>query len=73
MVNMLLDRTGAPAFTWLLALLHVCLVLNLPYVDPDDSPLQVNRDYFDKRRRKANPTPGPFQKPPKNGRALKVW
>ena len=27
-VNKLLDRTGAPAYTWLLALIYVCFVLN---------------------------------------------
>ena len=28
MVNLLLNRTGAPAYTWLLALLYVCCILN---------------------------------------------
>ena len=28
LVNLLLNRTGAPGFTWLLALLYVCCVLN---------------------------------------------
>ena len=28
MVNLLLNRTGAPAYTWFLALLYVCCVLN---------------------------------------------
>ena len=26
--NILLDRTGAPAYTWLLAMIYVCFVLN---------------------------------------------
>ena len=29
--NTLLDRTGAPAYTWLLAILYVCFVLNFTY------------------------------------------
>ena len=32
-VNGLLNRTGAPAYTWLLALLYVCFILNLTAVE----------------------------------------
>jgi alpha-L-arabinofuranosidase len=36
-------------------------VPDLPYVNPDGSPLKIDSDYFGKRRGKSNPTPGPFE------------
>ncbi len=44
------------------ALLGKARVPGLPYVDPDDSPLKVDRDYFGKHRSKSQPRPGPFEK-----------
>ena len=37
-------------------------VPNLPYVQPDDSPLKVDRDYFGRGRSRSRPMPGPFEK-----------
>ena len=31
MANTLLDRTGSPAYTWILSLMYVCIILNLIY------------------------------------------
>jgi hypothetical protein len=38
-------------------------VPDLPYVNPDNSPLKFNRDTQDKRRNPSHPTPGPFEIP----------
>jgi len=45
----------------------------LPYVNPDDSPLKIDTDYFGKRRGKSNPLPGPFEKPGTGALTLRVW
>lgn len=45
----------------------------LPYVNPDDSPLKIDVDYFGQRRRKSQPTPGPFEKPEAGELKFKVW
>jgi len=45
---------------------------NLPYERPDGKPIRVNRDYFDKQRNEANPTPGPFENPGEGNLKLKV-
>lgn len=36
-------------------------VPGLPYVNPDNSPIQLNTDFLGHRRRPTNPTPGPFE------------
>ena len=46
---------------------------NLPYVNADDSPLRIDRDYFGRRRSTQNPTPGPFEKPGRGERQLRLW
>jgi alpha-N-arabinofuranosidase len=46
---------------------------NLPYEQPDCSPIRIDTDYFGRSRRKANPTPGPFENPGQGGLALRVW
>jgi alpha-N-arabinofuranosidase len=45
------------------ALLGKAKIPGLPYENADGSPLEVATDYFGKRRSKANPTPGPFERP----------
>ena len=35
-------------------------VPNLPFEQPDGSPLRLNTDYFGHKRNKNNPAPGPF-------------
>ena len=43
------------------------------YENPDGSPLQVDTDYFGKKRDESNPTAGPFEKPGEGKHTLKVW
>ena len=45
---------------------------NLPYEQPDGTPIRINTDYFGKQRDRANPTPGPFENPGHGNLELKV-
>ena len=55
------------------ALLGKAKIPGLPYVNPDDSPLTLDRDYFGQRRSHARPTPGPFENPGEGNLKLEVW
>jgi alpha-N-arabinofuranosidase len=44
-------------------LLGKAAIPNLPYENPDGSPVRIDTDYFGKRRGEANPVPGPFESP----------
>jgi|YelNatPaOPRAMG01_1025707.scaffolds.fasta_scaffold04622_2 hypothetical protein len=55
------------------ALLGKTAVSQLPYENPDGSPLAVDSDYFGARRSPTRPTPGPFENPGQASRKLKVW
>jgi hypothetical protein len=46
---------------------------NLPYDNPDGSPLTVDTDYFGKSRNPAAPTAGPFEQPGSGALTLEVW
>jgi len=46
---------------------------DLPYVNPDAMPLEIDRDYFGRRRNKENPSAGPFENPGTGKLSLKVW
>ena len=54
-------------------LLGEARIPGLPYVNPDDSPLTLDRDYFSQRRSQSRPTPGPFEKPGAGELRLRVW
>jgi len=54
-------------------LLGKAAIPNLPYENPDGSPIRVNTDYFGKQRGEANPVPGPFESPGQGDLKLKVW
>ena len=54
------------------ALLGKPTISNLPYEQPDGSPLRVDTDYFGGQRNAANPTPGPFENPGQGEPQLKV-
>ncbi|MBI3851805.1 MAG: carbohydrate-binding protein [Verrucomicrobia bacterium] len=54
-------------------LLGEARIPKLPYVNPDDSPLKIDTDYFGKRRNSSQPTPGPFENPGQGKLKLKVW
>ena len=43
------------------------------YENPDGTYIVVHNDYFDIKRNKANPTPGPFENPGKGKLKLQVW
>lgn len=49
------------------------IVPNLPFVNVDDSPLRINKDYFGKMRNEANPSPGPFEITKTGKQKIKVW
>ena len=55
------------------ALLGKAAIPNLPYEQPDGSPIRVDTDYFGKSRSQSNPTPGPFESPGLGRLDLKVW
>ncbi|MEI8373436.1 MAG: right-handed parallel beta-helix repeat-containing protein [Planctomycetota bacterium] len=53
-------------------LLGKATIPNLPYEQPDGTPIRINTDYFGKQRNEANPTPGPFENPGQGDLKLKV-
>ncbi|MEI6808057.1 MAG: right-handed parallel beta-helix repeat-containing protein [bacterium] len=53
-------------------LLGRAAIPNLPYEQPDGTPIRVNSDYFGKQRNEANPTPGPFETPGHGSLKFKV-
>ena len=46
---------------------------DLPYEQPDGTPLKIDTDYFGKKRSEANPSAGPFDNPEEGKLKLKVW
>lgn len=46
---------------------------NQAFENPDGSPLQIDTDYFGKKRNKQNPSVGPFENPGSGKLKLKVW
>ncbi len=48
-------------------------VPDLPYEQPDGSPIKIDADYFGNQRSEENPTPGPFADPGDGRFVLKVW
>jgi hypothetical protein len=46
---------------------------NLPYDNPDGSPITVDTDYFGKKRNPAAPSAGPFEQPGSGALTLEVW
>jgi alpha-N-arabinofuranosidase len=54
-------------------LLGKATIPNLPYEQPDGTPIRVSTDYFGKSRNETNPTPGPFENTGTGPLVLKVW
>ena len=54
-------------------LLGKARIPNLPYVNPDGTPLKIDTDFFGKRRNKQNPSAGPFEDTGKGKLSLRVW
>jgi alpha-N-arabinofuranosidase len=48
-------------------------VPDLPYEQPDGSPLKIGTDYLGNERSEKNPMPGPFENPAGGKLVLKVW
>jgi alpha-N-arabinofuranosidase len=55
------------------ALLGQAKISGLPYANPDDSPLRLDRDYLGKRRGPSRPMPGPFANPGEGNLKRVVW
>jgi len=45
----------------------------LPYENPDGTPVKIDTDYFGKPRNKTHPMAGPFENPGTGPLTLKVW
>ena len=54
-------------------LLGLAAIPNLPYENPDGTPIRIDTDYFGKKRTTGNPFPGPFELPEGGKQTLKVW
>jgi len=54
-------------------LLGKALIPGQGYVNPDDSPITIDKDYLEKERNSRNPTAGPFENPGKGGQTFKIW
>jgi alpha-N-arabinofuranosidase len=70
-----LDDTWGTAKTRALVttdLLGRATIPDLPYVQPDDSPIRINTDYFGKPRNADNPFPGPLELPEGGKLVLRV-
>lgn len=49
------------------------LVSRLGFVNPDDTPLTIDKDYLGNTRDKINPTAGPFEDLPNEEMGVRVW
>ena len=54
-------------------LLGKALVSDQAYVNPDNSPITINKDFLGKTRKKRNPSAGPFEDPGNGIQKIKVW
>jgi alpha-N-arabinofuranosidase len=55
------------------ALLGNAAISDLPYEQPDGSPIRIDADYTGKSRGGTNPTPGPLERPGQGDLKIKVW
>jgi alpha-N-arabinofuranosidase len=55
------------------ALLGKASIPDLPYEQPDGTPIRIDTDYLGKTRSESNPTPGPFERPGQGLLDIKVW
>ena len=49
------------------------VIPNLPYVNPDGSPIIINTDYFGTNRNNNNPSPGPLEITKSGKQTIQVW
>ena len=47
-------------------------ISDLPYEQPDGSPIRIDTDYFGRQRNESNPAPGPFARPRSGELSLKL-
>lgn len=66
-------RSTAARQTVTTELLGKATVPDLPYENPDGTPLRVDTDFFGNRRLPSSPFPGPFEQPYPTATRLKVW
>ena len=55
------------------ALLGKAKIAGLAFENADGSPLQIDVDYFGRRRNKSHPTPGPIEDPSLGNLKMNVW
>lgn len=55
------------------AILGNAVIPDLPYEQPDGSPIRIDKDYLEKSRSQTNPTPGPFENPGPGQQEIKAW
>ena len=73
--NITLDKLPKSFTTKLITteLLGKAKASGLAYENSDGSPLKIDQDYFGKKRKEKNPTPGPFENPGNGMLKLKLW
>jgi len=54
-------------------LLGTVAVPNLPFVQPDDTPYEIDYDYLGSKRNSKNPYPGPLKMGDQNEQEIVVW
>jgi lysophospholipase L1-like esterase len=54
-------------------MLGKAVIPDLPFENADGSPLQIDTDYFGKKRDTTNPFPGPFEVKESGKQKIKVW
>lgn len=54
-------------------LLGKALIPDLPFVNPDDTPFKIEKDFLGNEKNEKNPTAGPFEKPGSGIISVKVW
>ncbi len=54
-------------------LLGKAAIPNLPFENPDGTPVKIDYDYFGTKRKSGSPIPGPFEKLQKGENRIEVW
>lgn len=49
------------------------IIPDLPFENPDGSPVKINTDYFGKKRNIVNPSPGPFEIRRSGEQKIEIW
>ncbi len=54
-------------------LLGKARIPDMPFVNPEGTPLKIDSDYLAQKRSERNPSAGPFENPGEGEVRLKVW